>query len=543
MDFVRSALAAVRILLLAATLSAMAPTGAGAATGMTSIFQDDPHLIADPQGVLAQLRVLGATTIKVGVRRSTIAPSPNSRTRPRGFHAGDPGARGYNWRIIDPIVRDAAADGIQVNFNLGNAAPLWATGPGAPRDGQRHYNWEPSAGEFGQFVAAVGKRYSGSYRPAGASTPLPRISSWSIWSEPNLGYSIAPQGVPGDLTIENSGRLYRNLLAAAWASLGATHHGPSTDTIMIDELAPRGNDYFGVFAPMKPLQFLRALYCVDSRYRPLRGSAAAIRGCPTTAAGSRRFRAQNPALFNANGVSDHLWARWYPPNEDPQHDPDYAGLPDLGQFERALDRLQRVYGSGRKLPIYNTEFGYITNPPNHSDPFVSPTTASYYLNWAEYLSWRSSRVRSFSQYLLEDPPPNPGLYTGWSSGLLTYQGKPKATYDAWRLPLYLPATASRRGRSLEVWGCARPSRYAMLDGGGPQTVAIQFATGSRSTFTTVRTVTLTTPTSCYFDTRVTFPASGTVRLEWQYPANDPRLGNFGPSQGTVYSRTVQITLR
>ena len=64
---------------------------------------------------------------------------------------------------------------------------------------------------------------------------------------------------------------------------------------------------------MKPLVFMRALYCVDSRYRQLRGYAAAVRGCPTTAAGSRRFRAQNPGLFSQSGIALHFWSRWYAP--------------------------------------------------------------------------------------------------------------------------------------------------------------------------------------------------------------------------------------
>ena len=55
-------------------------------------------------------------------------------------------------------------------------------------------------------------------------------------------------------------------------------------------------------ANMKPLIFLRSLYCVDSNYRELRGSAGVAQGCPTTAAGSRSFRKQNPALFSASGL-------------------------------------------------------------------------------------------------------------------------------------------------------------------------------------------------------------------------------------------------
>ena len=155
-------------------------------------------------------------------------------------------------------------------------APRWARGPGRPA-GNSNPNWEPSAAAFGQFVRAIATRYSGSYDPAlgrtvpGGAGDLPRVGFWSIWNEPNYGPSLAPQGVPGNLGVENSPRMYRQMLDAAWAALSATGHGPATDTILIGELAPRGANQWGVFSGMKPLVFLRALYCVSSAYRSLRG--------------------------------------------------------------------------------------------------------------------------------------------------------------------------------------------------------------------------------------------------------------------------------
>src|SRR5207302_1510980 len=98
------------------------------------------------------------------------------------------------------------------------------------------------------------------------------------------GPSLAPQGVPGHLTIENSPRIYRALLDSGWNALHGTGHGG--DTILFGEVAPRGAPTWGVFSGMKPLIFLRALYCLDSHYHTLRGLAAAQRGCPTNASGS-----------------------------------------------------------------------------------------------------------------------------------------------------------------------------------------------------------------------------------------------------------------
>jgi hypothetical protein len=543
----------LRMLLLVAVLGAIPAVPAVAAASQESWIEDDGSLQTDPAGTLAQLRMLGVDRVRVAVRWQLIAPSPLSHRRPRHFNAADPAAYpAGTWRVWDQIVSDAKQNGIALDFDLLGGAPLWATGPGVPHDGKPHPNWEPSPTEFGKFARAVATRYSGNY-DADANTlapgdpaDLPKVSFWSVWNEPDYGPSLAPQGVPGHLTVENSPRMYRNLVDAAWSALRATGH--ARDSVVIGELAPRGAERWGVFSGMKPLIFLRAMYCLDSNYAELRGRAAAIRGCPTTAAGSRSFVAKNPALFRAAGLADHPYMRWYPPNQEQFPDRNSTSLGEIGNLIHGLDRVQRVYGSHKRLPIYNTEFGYITTPPKHDtkkDPWVSQSTGAYYLNWAEYISWHNPRIRSFSQYLLYDPlPPRASNdFGGFASGLLTFGGHTqKATYAAWRLPLYMPVTSARRGRRLEVWGCARPARFAQRDTGDTQIVQIQFQRGSRGPFTTLRTVTLG-GSSCYFDVHMQFPGSGTVRLAWAYPTSDQLLGFLDPLRPhTAYSRRVRITL-
>jgi hypothetical protein len=549
-------------LTLAASAVALKAAPARASSGQISILQDDPRLDSDPAGTLARARLLGAQVMRVSVSWASIAPAPGSRKAPSGFNASDPASYpAANWALWDAIVKDARTAGIRVDFDLLGGAPRWAAGPGQPAR-SHNPNWEPSASAYGAFVRAVGTRYSGDYDPAtGALAPgdpddLPRVDFWTIWNEPDYGPSLAPQGVPGHLTIENSPRMYRGLVDAAWSALQATGHGTSTDTIAFGELAPRGETRWGVFSGMKPLTFLRALYCVDSSYHPLRGVAAKLRGCPTTAAASRRFRAQNPALFEASGVSDHPYMRWYAPNHELNPDPvnrssttDYTSLGVIGNLTQALDRLQRAYGSRTRFPVYDTEFGYITSPPKHSPDrtghvpvfYLPPATAAAYMNWAEYLSWRNPRILSFDQYLLYDPlrPTHANDFGGFASGLLTWTGAQKATYYAWRLPLYLPVTTARRGHTLEVWGCIRPAGFGEFDSGSPQTAEIQFAPRSSPQYTTLQTVTIGAGSNCYFDVHVTFPSSGSVRLAYTYPAGDAQLANGAE----VVSRAVSVTVR
>jgi len=536
---------------LAALCCLSSPTAAVASTTQIAMIQDGNQLLADPAGTLQRFRLLGASAVRVVVFWYDVTRNPGSRSVPKGFNAADPNAyRAATWAPYDTIVREAKQDGITVDMTVAGGAPAWADGPGVPSGGIKpHFAWRPNASFYGQFVRAVGTRYDGSFKPKGQSSALPAVHFWALWNEPNFGEDLGPQAVNGS-SVSSAPGMYRGLVNAGWSALSATGHG--RDTILIGEFAARGigpggptrhapQGYPGNYGQTQPLQFIRTLYCVDSSYHQLRGSYAAARGCPTDAAGSRSFRSQNPGLFNASGVGDHPYPGNLPPNQDKSTDPDFATFPNLPKLARVLDRVNSAYGSRTHYPIYNDEYGYITHPPASSD-WVSPATAAYYLNWAEYLSYRNPRIKSYMQYLLYDPQPVKGN-GGFASGLLTSRRVQKPTYSAYRLPLYLPITSARRGRSLEVWGGARPAPFAQLDTRALQRVQIQFQRASRGAFTTINTVKVNRSNG-YFDIHIAFPASGTVRLAWTYPKTDP-FPFLPPSAlgATVYSRHVQISLR
>ncbi len=526
--FLGAALLAVTLIVVVALSAGSSPLPAVLPStvhriGPESILEAETQLHADPVGTLATLQRLGVDRVRVYVAWSSLAPAPGSGTRPERFNAADPGAYpSSSWAIYDTIVREASARGIGLDFTVGAPPPLWARGPGDPGH-PVHPQWRPSAREFGWFMHALGTRYGGRYRPIGAGSALPHVGFWSIWNEPNFGPDLAPQSIAG---LDVSGLLYRNLLAASWAALQSTGHG--SDTILFGETAPAGQSVNGPgqFGDMVPLRFLRALYCVDSAYRPLRGSAAVQGGCPTGAAGSPQFRDQNPALFNASGFADHPYSQGLAPNLPTPDEPDFAELAALPRLERALDSLQRLYGSSTRFPIYSTEFGYQTKPPDSEPGTVSPSVAAQYLNWAEYLSWRDPRLKSYDQYLLADSP----LGT-FATGLLASTGTPKPGFYAYRFPLYLPATATTSGHPLAVWGCVRPAGYARRATHMPQRVQIQFRSAPGGAFRSLQTVTLTDRHG-YFDVLQKFPASGTVRLAWSYPPGGPE----------IFSRNVAVTI-
>jgi hypothetical protein len=559
----------IAVLVVTVAMAALA-AGARASATQVSIIQDDPQLLSNPAATLLRFRQLGAQQVRVAIRWQFIAPSPNSFTAPRGFNGANPADySNASWAPYDAIVRDALAEGIQVNFNVVGGAPLWATGPGMPHTtGYPFHNWEPNAADFGQFMRALGTRYSGSYNPiTKRSQPrnkhdLPRVSFWSIWNEPDYGPSLAPQALPGHPLTPDSPRMYRALVGRAWTALHATGHG--TDKVLVGELAPRATSTpFGDFNGMLPVTFVRSLYCLGANSQPLRGITAALQGCPATAAGSRRFAADNEALFQMTGFSDHPYMRWFAPDDEENVESStntpypksvwaslvrgFTTLGTIGNLISTLNSSLAAYGSHRRIPIWNTEFGYITSPPKrvwsgNPFPYVSPATAAYYDNWAEYLSWKNPQIASFEQYLLYDPVPATKAtnYGNFASGLLYYGGRQKQGYAAWRLPLYMPTTTTESPRrALTVWGEVRPIDYAALElPYGLGTAQLLFQVGGKGRYILLDTVPVRAPDG-YFDKPVLFPRSGILVMRWYYPLGP----GFGPAAGAaVFSRPIQVTV-
>ena len=389
---------------------------------------------------------------------------------------------------------------------------------------------------------AVAERYSGHYRPTGASSALPAVHFWSFWNEPNFGTALRPETTNGS-TVPTAAAMYRALINNAWKAMHQTGH--RHDTLLIGELDPLGNalakpgrhsKYPGTQRVLAPLSFVRSLYCVDDDYQRVTGSTARSWRCPTTTAAARKFRSANPALFSSTGFAIHPYPFKEAPNANPSKiNNNYATFPVLSRLTSTLDRSLRARGSHRRMPLYNTEFGYITHPPNGKG-YPSPTTAAAWLNQTEYLSYKNRRLNSYDQYLLRDPastPQNP--HPGFNTGLYTSNGRPKVTAAAFRLPLWLPRTRVKAGAKTEIWGGARPATVAPPSGLSAQ---IQMQKGGRGTWTTILTVRVKKKTG-YFDIHSKLPYSGKLRLAYRYSHSEPLLPT-GVAGSTVYSRTVTV---
>jgi hypothetical protein len=512
------------------------PPAASASSSQIAMFEDG-SIFDNPVGAVQEMRHLGVGIVRVLVRWNDVAPAPLSHRRP-AFNPANPGSYPISkWAILDGIVRAATDDNVKVLFTVTGGAPLWADGPGepSPQNTNDLFAWRPQIAQFARFFHAVALRYDGSYRPCSQCSALPAVHYWEIYNEPNFGEDLAPQAINGSQVLY-APTMYREIVSASWSALQATGH--AGDTVMLGGLAARGADVRpgpglpeglpGNFGETKPLEFIRALYCLDNHYRQYRRAAAAIRGCPKTAAASRRFAAENPGLFNSQGYAVHPYPLSndlaVPPNRTNAPDPSFTALSQLPNMGRVLDRVMRKYHSPHRLSIWDTEYGYLTNPPLKGG--VSPATQAYYMNWAEYLSWRNPRLQSYMQYLLTDPNPSVGVdvFGGFASGLLFFGGRPKPGYDAFRLPIYLPSTTTHQGATLQVWGCVRPAHYALVDTGQSQAGYIQFQPASGGGFHNIQYVTFSSfNASCYFEVPVKFPSSGSVRLAYYYPPDDSRL--------------------
>jgi hypothetical protein len=140
----------------------------------------------------------------------------------------------------------------------------------------------------------------------------------------------------------------------------------------------------------------------------------------------------------------------------------------LGSY---LDEAARAGHLPAHLPIYDTEFGLQSNPP---DPTVSTSLAKQAaeLNAKEKLSYDYPRLRSYAQYLLYDDPQRPGprdvAWAGFQTGLRFGQGPPKPAWNAYRLPIVV----RRKGAGVRIWGRVRP-------GPGSRTLRLQVLKAGR----------------------------------------------------------------
>jgi hypothetical protein len=397
-------------LLLAGAAGAALPAAAQASRSQLSVMEDD-HLVlysgpAVRERALDQMQRLGVTTLHVLVIWRRLAPA----TRPAD--ATDPASYG-GWDPYDELVQSAQARGIGVLMTPTAPMPDWASECG-PRVARR-WICKPRASDFRAFVQALGTRYSGLYSPFGS--PLPRVSMWSIWNEPNHSSWLRPQS--------SAPARYRALATAGLSALSATGHGG--DLRLLGETAPGGGT-----KATAPVEFMRDVFCIPCSRRP---------------------------HFAIDGISDHPYT--YGAMAAPSAFHGSAGDAPIGAVDHLVKLVDNAAHYGivpRRLPVYLTEFGFQTRPP---DPYgVSLSQQARYLNYSDWIAFRNPRIASVAQYELNDDP----RVAVFNTGLRFAGGRPKPALAAYAMPIYVQRLGDGSAR---VFGLVRAAR------GTGATVAIQ----------------------------------------------------------------------
>jgi hypothetical protein len=495
--------------LLAAVVTAIAlPAFGGTASAsrtQISVMQDDHVLFSEgpvaQARALDQMRDLGVDVVHTLVTWRGFVADPEATRPPKGFRGDNP--RHYpadRWNALDDLVRGAQARGLQVLLTPTGPAPRW--GGSCAESERRRYNegtCRPSSAKFGHFVEALARRYNGRYSDETGEGRLPAVRRWSFWNEPNLNAWLSPQTqrVRGR-TVLRGVAMYRSLVHAGVAGLRAgSHRG---DQVLLGETAPIASGSRGT----APVAFYRALFCVDSRGRRLKGSAAGAVGC------SKRRR------FAVTGVAHHPYTRGAGEPLTTRYSSSQITIATTSRLRTLIRQGERsgLVPRGSSSKIHFTEFGVSSNPPG-TRMSVPLETQAEWINQADYMAYRDPSVRAVAQFALEDDP-SFGRES-FQTGICFYNQpdpcSPKPAWDAYRIPLYVV----ERGRNVLVYGQARPSAP-----GTNRNIELQNRASGDQPWQTVQTIEISA-TGHFLRTVPARP--GSWRLAWT-----PRTGT------TLFSR-------
>jgi hypothetical protein len=120
----------------------------------------------------------------------------------------------------------------------------------------------------------------------------------------------------------------------------------------------------------------------------------------------------------------------------------------MATIRKLLILVRRSWGSSK--PVWLTEYGYQTNPP---DTYLGVTLKrqATNLSLAAMRAWRLPRVTMLIQYLYKDEP----ILSRFQTGLVFADDRWKPSLTAFRLPF---AQMGRSGERATVWGQIRDGK-------------------------------------------------------------------------------------
>jgi hypothetical protein len=406
----------VRALLVLLALAAVAlpwtaPPGAQARPLITGIAG-----IGDYQPLaFERTRAAGAGLVRLSVPWSLVAPM----NRPAAWDPESPADPHYDWDYIDTGVHNAVAAGL-VPMLLIDGAPQWAQRCLSP-PGLQHGNLcDPDPAALAQFATAIARRYSGNFGG------LPRVQYWQGLNEPNLTIFFFPQFNTAGRSL--SPDLYRNLINSFSAAIKAVD---PANRVIAAGLGPTELKNYNI----GPMKFTRELLCMKGKTNP-----KPIKG-----------KCKGGVHFDIFDI--HPYTTGSPTHEGRVNDVQLGDLGKLQTLLHAADKAGRIKGAFKKTPLWITEFGWDSNPPDPGG--LPPKILNQWTAEAMHRAW-SAGVSRFFWYTLRDEPfeaSRPSSETV-QSGLYFRDGvmandQPKPVLNTFHFPF---VAYSIEGEGLEVWG-------------------------------------------------------------------------------------------
>ena len=340
---------------------------------------DEQSTLGDPTWAFDQYKLLGVEALRVNLYWG--GPSGVARAK-RPANARNPNDPAYDWTVYDAMVKQSADNKIKPVFSI-LWTPSWA-GPAKNRAPRRLI-------DLRNFAFAAAKRYSGSFHPTPDAPALPPVRLWVAWNEPNNPVFLKPQftKISRHRYQLASPRIYAGMCNSIMAGVHLT--GLPGEKVACGVTAPRGNNTgTQPRASVSPLIFLRGLKRAHARFD----------------------------VYAHHPYYQH-------PKESPRKPPPGPRAVTLGNINELLRELKRLYGNKH---LWITEYGYQTNPPDHSFG-VSWTKQATYLSQAYGIARANPRIDMMIWFLMKDEA---RIGNGWQSGLYTATGRRKPSWQAFR---------------------------------------------------------------------------------------------------------------
>jgi hypothetical protein len=342
---------------------------------------------------LARIRATGASVVRIPVEwRYIVSGDP-----PAGFDAADPASSAYDFATVDAAVRSTVATGLTPLLVV-TRAPAFAE---APNRWPYAYpgSWDPNPAAFGEFAAAVARRYDGYFPdPLQPGRALPRVRLYEAWNEPNLARYLEPQWVAeGGRWRAFSPLLYRQLLNAFYGAVKAVEPG---DTVIATGVAPNGEPA-GV-GRMTPVRFLREMLCLEDSARA---------ACP------------DPPHFDV--LAFHPLSFESP--DRPAASSQDVAIADIAKVTDLLARAERAHTALPRAhkPVWVTELNWESAPQTAHG--VPGRLQARWISRALHRLWIAGVSMAEWQFLVD---PYPGTPLATSTGGVVYVPRPAGLYSA-----------------------------------------------------------------------------------------------------------------